>query len=185
MARTSAVAEQLATALTTVLGTDELPVRIRAWDGSTAGPDGAPTVAVRSPQALRRLAWAPGELGLARGYVAGEIDVEGDVFATFAALRSSGRLAVPGHRAGPPARERLRLLRTAARLGAIGREPPPPPEEVDLGARGRRHSRHRDAAAVSHHYDLGNDFYARWLDPDLVYTCASFDSPGATLEQAQ
>ena len=57
----------------------ELPVRIRAWDGSVVGPDGVPTVVVDDPAALRRLLFHPGELGLAQAYVTGEIEVEGDL----------------------------------------------------------------------------------------------------------
>jgi cyclopropane-fatty-acyl-phospholipid synthase len=69
------VADRLATALSAVLGTSEVPVRIRGWDGSLAGPAGAPVLAVRSRRALRRLLWSPGQLGLGRAYVAGEIDI--------------------------------------------------------------------------------------------------------------
>jgi hypothetical protein len=57
----------------------DLPVRVRAWDGSEAGPAGPPTAVLRSPRALRRALWAPGELGLARAYVSGDLDVEGDL----------------------------------------------------------------------------------------------------------
>jgi cyclopropane-fatty-acyl-phospholipid synthase len=57
----------------------DLPVRVRAWDDSEAGPADAPTVVLRSPLALRRALWAPGELGLARAYVSGDLDVEGDL----------------------------------------------------------------------------------------------------------
>jgi cyclopropane-fatty-acyl-phospholipid synthase len=179
------VAPRLAAALGTVLGAAPVPVRIRAWDGSEAGPDGAPTLVVRSRRALRRLVWAPGQLGLGRAYVAGEIDIDGDVFATFAALSSVGRLARTGHPPGPTARERLGLLGTAARLGALGPPPPAPPEEIDLGRRGRRHTRARDAAAVSSHYDVGNDFYALVLGPSMVYSCAVWDDERTGLDAAQ
>jgi cyclopropane-fatty-acyl-phospholipid synthase len=179
------VADRLATALGAVLGTSELPLRLRGWDGSLAGPPGAPVVAVRSRRALRRLLWSPGQLGLSRAYVAGEIDVEGDVFATFAALSSVGRLADTGPMASPTLRERLGLLGTALRLGAIGPEPVPPAEEADLGRIGRRHSRSRDAAAIAHHYDVGNDFYALVLGPSMVYSCAVWASEDAGLEAAQ
>src|SRR5690349_23367000 len=60
-----------------------LPVRLRAWDGSEHGPADAPVVVLRSRKALRRLAWNPGELGLAQAYVTGELDVEGDLFEGF------------------------------------------------------------------------------------------------------
>jgi cyclopropane-fatty-acyl-phospholipid synthase len=179
------VAERLAAALGAVLGTGELPVRLRGWDGSLAGPVGAPVLAVRSRRALRRLLWAPGQLGLARGYVAGEIDIEGDVFATFAALSSVGRLAKTGPMAPATPAERLGLLRTAVRLGAIGPEPTPPPEEADLGRIGSRHSRPRDAAAIAHHYDVGNDFYQLVLGPSMVYSCAVWETPGTGLDAAQ
>src|SRR3954469_15341098 len=119
---TEAVAERLAGALAVVLGVDRLPIRLQAWDGSSAGPDDAPEVVVRSPQAVRRLLWAPGELGLARAYVAGELDAAGeDLYAAFAALSSAGRLA-PGESGGPSVTDRVALLRTGMKLGAGGRE---------------------------------------------------------------
>ena len=67
--------------LTEMLG-DDLPVRVRAYDGTDFGPPDAPaTLVVRSPDALRRIVTAPGELGFARAYVAGDLDVEGDIYA--------------------------------------------------------------------------------------------------------
>ena len=185
MAGRRTVADRLAEALGAVLGTTELPVRLRAWDGSIAGPAGAPVIAVRSRRALRRMLWSPGELGVGRAYVAGEIDMEDDVFATFAALRSDGRLARTGPLPPVTWRERLALLGTAVRLGAIGPEPAPPAEEADLGRVGRRHSRSRDAAAIAHHYDVGNDFYELVLGPSMVYSCAVWESPDVGLEAAQ
>jgi cyclopropane-fatty-acyl-phospholipid synthase len=179
------VAERVARALRTVLRVDELPVRLRAWDGSVAGPDGAPVVVVRSRRALRRLVWAPGELGLARAYVAGEIDVEGDLTAAFAALSSAGRLTPGANASDPTVRERLDLVRTGLSLRVLGREPAPPPEEIRIRGAGRLHSRSRDAEAVSHHYDVGNDFYRLVLGPSMVYSCAVWDSEDAGLEAAQ
>jgi cyclopropane-fatty-acyl-phospholipid synthase len=179
------VADRLAEALGAVLGTTELPLRLRGWDGSIAGPEGAPVVAVRSRRALRRMLWSPGQLGLGRAYVSGEIDVEDDVFATFAALRTAGRLVQGGPPSAVTWRERLALLSTAVRLGAIGPEPAPPAEEADLGRKGRRHSRTRDAAAIAHHYDVGNDFYELVLGPSMVYSCAVWAAPDTGLEAAQ
>ncbi|MGY1802697.1 class I SAM-dependent methyltransferase [Blastococcus sp. SYSU D00922] len=184
MAETTPVAEQLATALTLVLGIDVLPVRLRAWDGSEAGPDGAPLVVVRSPRAVRRLVWAPDEVGLARAYVAGELDVEGDLYAPFAALSGAGRLAPGGHVRLSLA-DRLALVRRGLALGVVGREPAPPREEVRLGRYGRLHSRRRDAAAISHHYDIGNDFYRLVLGPSMVYSCAVWADEAVGLEAAQ
>ena len=178
------VAGQLASALAPILGVDRLPVRLEAWDGTVAGPHDAPLVVVRSPQAIRRLVWSRDELGLARAYVAGEIDVEDDLYAPFAALSRTGRLA-PGDSPAPSLAERLALVRTGLALGVLGREPPPPPEEVRVRRYGRRHSPRRDAAVVSHHYDLGNDFYRLVLGPSMVYSCAVWDDPAAGLEAAQ
>jgi cyclopropane-fatty-acyl-phospholipid synthase len=184
MAEKTTVAERLAAALAPVLGVDRLPVRLRAWDGTEAGPDDAPLVIIRSRQAIRRLVWAPDEVGLARAYVAGELDAEGELYAPFAALSSTGRLA-PGESPGPSVSERLALARTGLALGVIGRQPAPPPEEVRLRRHGRLHSRRRDAAAVSHHYDIGNDFYRLVLGPSMVYSCAVWEHETVGLEAAQ
>jgi cyclopropane-fatty-acyl-phospholipid synthase len=140
---------------------------------------------VRSPVALRRLVWAPGELGLVRAYVAGEIEIEGDVFATLDALSASGRLSSNAAFARPGPRELLGLARTARALGAIGRPPAPPPEEVPACRRGLRHSRERDAAAIAHHYDVGDDFYALILGPTMVYSCAVWTDEATGLDAAQ
>ncbi len=157
---------------------------LRAWDGSCFGPAGEPRVVLRSPQALRRLVWRPDELGLARAYVSGELDVEGDISEGLrhirAVLRDHGRA---------PSKlglgQRLDVLVVLAALGAIGRAPAAPAEEARLA--GVLHSRRRDRAAVAHHYDLGNAFYAALLDPQMVYSCAywSADERGTSLQDAQ
>jgi cyclopropane-fatty-acyl-phospholipid synthase len=89
-------ADRLAKALAIVLGTEEVPLRLRAWDGSEAGPEGAPVLEFRSRRALRRILWSPGQLGLSRAYVSGDIDSPGDIFAAFTALSSAGKFAEPG-----------------------------------------------------------------------------------------
>ncbi|MDJ0456724.1 class I SAM-dependent methyltransferase [Arthrobacter sp. NQ7] len=165
-------AARLEKALAAVLGTEQIPLRLRAWDGSEAGPPDAPVMEFRSRRALRRMLWSPGQLGLSRAYVAGEIDAPGDIFAAFSALSSAGKFAEPGPFRPLSARELWLLLRTAARLGAIGPNPAPPPEEARVAGKGRMHSQRRDAAAISHHYDVGNDFYALVLGPSMVYSCA-------------
>jgi cyclopropane-fatty-acyl-phospholipid synthase len=183
MTQRAGAAARIADALCVVLGVDRLPVRLRAWDGSETGPPDAPLVAVRNRRALRRLVWAPGELGLARAYIAGDLDVEGDLYAPFTALSSAGRLTPGTQAAAPTVAERLALLRTAAALRVLGPPPPPPPEE--LRVRGRRHSKGRDAQAVSSHYDVGNDFYRLVLGPSLVYSCAVWQDPDVGLDAAQ
>jgi cyclopropane-fatty-acyl-phospholipid synthase len=161
-----------------------LPVRIRAWDGSVAGPAGAPVCVVRSRRVLRRLLWSPNELGLAQAYVTGDLDVEGDLAtglrAVWDLVRERG-LGAPRWRPAEMARAALIL----ARLGAIGPRPPAPASQARLT--GRLHSRARDRAAISHHYDLSNDFYSLLLDPHMAYSCAYWtsDEPSYTLTDAQ
>src|SRR3712207_9334828 len=98
MGADESTAEQLATALGTVLGVDDLPVRLRAWDGSVAGPPGAPVVTVRDRRALPRPVSSPGPVGLGRAYGAGELHAEDGVVATPAAPPPAGGAAAT---AGP------------------------------------------------------------------------------------
>ncbi|MGP4086053.1 class I SAM-dependent methyltransferase [Streptomyces sp. KR55] len=167
-----------------VLGTP-IPVRIRAWDGTQAGPPGAPVLVVRNRRALRRLLWKPGELGLARAWVAGDVDVDGDLYAALDLL--AGLIWERGEDARGLA-EALRepevraAVRGLVRLAGPALPPAPPREEV----RRRRHlhTRRSDRRAISHHYDVGNDFYELVLGPSMVYSCAYWEDAG-TLEDAQ
>jgi len=168
----------VAQALEHVLG---LPVRIEAYDGSAAGPvDAAVTVTIRSSKALSHMVSAPGELGMARAYISGEMDIDApDHFTVLQMLA--------GQKIGDLSwKQRLEVLR------AIGPEVlqwvEPPPQEV--GAKRflsglRPHSKNRDAMAISHHYDVSNRFYEWVLGPSMAYTCAVYPSADATLEQAQ
>ncbi|WEB42219.1 class I SAM-dependent methyltransferase [Streptomyces yunnanensis] len=169
-----------------------LPVRIRAWDRSESGPPDAPVLVIRNRRALRRLLFKPGELGLARAWVAGDIDVQGDLYEALDLL--AGLIWERGS-AGPKA-PRAAVLRALARpeIRAAAREllslaglpvPPPPPVEEARPRRGALHSLLRDRQAISHHYDVGNDFYALVLGPSMVYSCAYWETPDATLEDAQ
>lgn len=185
MTKSTGVASLIAKAMAIVLGVEEIPVRLRAWDGSEAGPADAPLVVFGSRRALRRILWSPGQLGLSRAYVAGELDAPGDVFASFAALSSVGKFAETGPFRPLTAGERWTLLTTAVRLGALGPNPARPPEEANVGRHGRRHTRRRDAAAISHHYDVGNDFYAAVLGPSMVYSCAVWNDEETGLDAAQ
>ncbi|MFI0152743.1 class I SAM-dependent methyltransferase [Streptomyces lydicus] len=176
-----------------VLGTP-LPVRIRAWDRSESGPPGAPVLVIRHRRALRRLLFKPGELGLARGWVAGDLDIEGDLYEALDLL--AGLL---WERAATTKAPRAAALRALARpeLRAAAREllslagapvPPTPPAEEVRRRRGPLHTLRRDKEAISHHYDVGNDFYALVLGPSMVYSCAYWgtdEDPDASLEDAQ
>ncbi|MEG3627145.1 cyclopropane-fatty-acyl-phospholipid synthase family protein [Streptomyces poriticola] len=160
-----------------------LPVRIRAWDGSQAGPPGAPVLVVRNRRALRRLLFKPGELGLARGWVAGDLDVDGDLYTTLDLLagliweRDDDARTLGQALRDPEVRAAVRGL---VRLGGPPLPPAPPPEEVRR-RRGHLHTRRTDKRAISHHYDVGNDFYELVLGPSMVYSCAYWDAaPGST-----
>ncbi|GAA2307126.1 cyclopropane-fatty-acyl-phospholipid synthase family protein [Streptomyces kunmingensis] len=170
----------------------ELPVRLRAWDGSEAGPPGAPVLVVRSRRALRRLLWKPGELGLARAWVAGELDVEGDLYGALDVM--AGLIWERDPDADGERRSLLQALKdpevraAAGELAKLaGPYPPPAPPVEEMRRRGRLHlhTKGSDKQAISHHYDVGNDFYELVLGTSMVYSCAYWASPDATLESAQ
>ncbi|MFE2063681.1 class I SAM-dependent methyltransferase [Streptomyces sp. NPDC059467] len=165
-----------------------LPVRLRAWDGSQAGPPDAPTFVVRNRRALRRMLFKPGELGLARAWVAGDLDIEGDLYAALAAVSGlvwergdGGRTLVQALRE-PEVRAAVREL-----LRLAGPPIPPAPPREEVRRRRHLHTRHSDRRAISHHYDVGNDFYEIVLGPSMVYSCAYWGAidDADTLEGAQ
>ena len=160
-----------------------IPVRIEMWDGSTLGPRTDTAIRLESPVALRRLLWAPGELGLSRADVAGDLQLDGSVFDLLelrdALVDNDGEV----HQAGISVRLLPRLLRVARDLDVLGGPPAPPSVEAKLN--GFRHLRGRDAEAISHHYDVGNDFYRLVLGPSLTYSCAYWARDDFTLEDAQ
>ncbi|MFF8779101.1 class I SAM-dependent methyltransferase [Streptomyces sp. NPDC015140] len=165
-ARTGA-AHRLAALVEDALG-GPLPVRLRAWDGTETGPADGPVVVVRSRRALRRLLWQPGELGLAQAYVTGELDVDGDLADGLRRMWAAARERSP-HPPRPGLADRARAATTAVRLGAVGPRPPVPASQARL--RGGLHTKSRDRAAISHHYDLSNDFYRLLLDDTMAYSC--------------
>ncbi|MGW0081284.1 class I SAM-dependent methyltransferase [Streptomyces sp. NPDC003393] len=165
-----------------------LPVRVRAWDGSESGPPGTPTLVVRNRRALRRLLFKPGELGLARAWVAGDLTVDGDLYTALGLL--SGLIWERGEDAGGLARTLRDPRARAAVLGLVklaGPPLPPAPPAEEVRRPGHLHTRRSDKRAISHHYDVGNDFYELVLGPSMVYSCAYWPAPepDATLEQAQ
>ncbi|HYA68076.1 MAG TPA: class I SAM-dependent methyltransferase [Acidimicrobiales bacterium] len=153
----------------------EIPFRIAAYDGSVAGQsDAVATLVIRSPDAFSRIIGRPGELGLSRAYVAGDLDIDGDIYSVLDLDISTSKL-----RLDPAAV--ARLLR-AVGLSAL-RPLPIPAEEARL--RGGIHTRGRDRASISHHYDVSNAFYEAVLGPSMTYSCALFESPADSLETAQ
>ena len=152
------------------------PFTIELWDGSRVpSTRHGPTVTVHSPRAIGHLIRAPGELGLGRAYVCGELDVD-DLDGIVALL---GRWQPPAMGLG----RRLRL--SASALRAAGLRPLPSPPAAELAPSRRHHTKKRDAAAVRHHYDVSNDFFALFLDETMTYSCALFEEGTVTLEDAQ
>src|SRR3954453_5781260 len=157
----------------------DAPIGVEAYDGSRSGPaEASVRLVLRSPKALSYPLTAPSELGLARAFVAGELDIEGDIYEALSILWSD-RI---GHMSWS---DRLNVLRNIDPKAL--RWVDPPPEE--FGARrlrsGLRHSKARDAQAISHHYDVSNTFYEYVLGPSMTYTCACYPGDDATLEEAQ
>jgi cyclopropane-fatty-acyl-phospholipid synthase len=166
---------QVAEIISSVVGAD-VPVRVIGYDGSKAGPDSSElALRINSPRALARLATAPGSLGLARAYVSGEIEVEGDLYELLAAMadltiNDLGRA------------DRLRLARRMIPIWLRHHQPPP---ALECRPPGRLHSKLRDSKAISHHYDVSNRFYEWVLGPSMAYTCAVYPTASSTLEEAQ
>jgi cyclopropane-fatty-acyl-phospholipid synthase len=154
------------------------PLGLRFWDGSELpGPVGAPVLVVNSPRAIARVIHERSELGFGRAWVAGELDVEGDLGETLVLAQRFRGISVSRG-------ELLMALRAARRLGALTlREPEPPAAEVRL--RGRLHSLRRDKQAIQHHYDVSNRFYELVLGPTMVYSCAYFATEHEPLDDAQ
>ncbi len=154
------------------------PFTVEFWNGerlpSTNG-DAGPRFSVRSPQAVAHALAAPGQLGVGRAYVSGELEVS-DLDEVLQLLDSWK----------PPPLDRAakaKLALAAARATGITRPPKRPQSE--LVPSGKFHSKARDARAVRHHYDVGNDFFALFLDESLTYSCGVWNRGAATLGEAQ
>src|SRR5580704_2609151 len=160
----------------------DAPVGFQAFDGSEAGSADAPIkITVKSQTAVAYLAQAPGALGLARAFVSGHLDVEGDMYAALSRMASAQRMGIS-------VSEKLKLLSELGGPRLLLPRLEPPPQEVQVTKRwriGRRHSKQRDANAISHHYDVSNTFYEWVLGPSMAYTCACYQREDFTLEQAQ
>ena len=162
----------------------DVPVEIRGWDGTRIGPVKAPwAIKINNRRGLRRLLWAPNELGFARAYVSGDIEIEGNLLAGMEVLEQiSDPARGPGVRID--AETKKALVKAVLRLGIVGPPPKPPSEEARL-ARWHRHDKRRDAAAISHHYDVGNDFYRLVLGESMTYSCGYWATAEDGLAVAQ
>ena len=153
------------------------PFTVEFWDGTQlpASNSSGPTFYIRSPRAAAHVLRAPGQLGLGRAYVSGEIEVD-DMDAVIALLDSWD----PPSLEGPDKRA---LLLGAVRAAGITKPPPRP--QAELRPSGKRHSKERDAEAVRHHYDVSNEFFEIFLGETMVYSCAIFSRGATTLKEAQ
>lgn len=163
-----------------------MPVRFVAYDGSSAGPeDSEITLELANQRGLAYLLTAPGDLGMARAYVSGDLIIhgvpEGNPYDGMLLLKSKLKFRTPS------ATELVTLLRG---LGLSNLKPPPPPPQEHLPrwrrmVEGLRHSMSRDAEVIHHHYDVSNAFYRHVLGPSMAYTCAVYPDHSASLEEAQ
>ena len=153
------------------------PFGLRFWDGNEvpATEPGSPTLTFTTPRALAHVLRAPGELGLGRAYVAGMIEVDDlDAALLMVDTFEAPRLSVA---------QRVGLA--VALVRACGVVMPPAVPAAELRLRGTRHTIARDRRAVRHHYDVGNDFFALFLDRSMTYSCAYFSGGAQSLEEAQ
>lgn len=158
-----------------ILGKD-LPIEFSAYDGSTAGRVGADKrIDIRTPLALSHVAAAPGELGLARAYISGHLDVHGDMYETLSAFPAVALEDVP-------LTVRLDMI---ARLTGHRLWWPVRPPVQEYRPLGWRHSKKRDRKSVSYHYDVSNRFYRWVLGPSMTYTCAVYPEQKSSLVEAQ
>jgi cyclopropane-fatty-acyl-phospholipid synthase len=153
------------------------PFRVELWDGTALEPTngGGPTFRIASPEALGHVLRAPGQLGLGRAYVAGQLEVD-DMDAALDLLAGWNP---------PPidTRAKADIALAAVKAGALRKLPKVP--EMELRPKGRRHSILRDKRAVTHHYNLSNEYFSLFLDESMTYSCAVWSRGATTLEEAQ
>ena len=132
------------------------PFAVEFWDGSRVeSTSGAgPMFRVRSPRAVAHALRAPGQLGIGRAYVSGDLEVD-DIDLVIDLLNEWKPPPLP-----PVTRARL----IGAALAANGLTVPPAPPKAELRPRGERRTKERDARAVRHHYDLPPEFFSLFLD---------------------
>ena len=151
---------------------------VRLSDGTELPGPADPTfgLVLKHPGALRRMVTPPIELSMGEAFIYGDFDIEGDIFAAFSLIDASLARRFSWT-------ESLDLIRSILALpvsGAgrmVGRGP--------VRLRGALHSRERDRAAVEYHYNVGNDFYALWLDDRMQYSCGYFPTGEENLNTAQ
>ncbi|MFO0878743.1 MAG: cyclopropane-fatty-acyl-phospholipid synthase family protein [Gemmataceae bacterium] len=154
-------------------------IAVRTWDGATWQGNNAPvcTLVMNHPTAVRRMFSPPRMLSLCEAYLYGDIDIEGDIEAFWALIEY---LFVQGLEPG-----RLHRRRVEQELADIPREGPARTSRAAPRMTGELASLERDRRAIASHYDVSNEFYALWLDDEMIYSCAYFTEVDQSLEQAQ
>ena len=133
-----------------------VPLRINLWSGRTFDLGPEPRVTMTVPTARAlRYLVSPNLMKLGEAYVEGYIKVEGSLRDVFEVGERFARS----------------VSQRAASFAPLGRL--------------RRHTRRKDKAAIQYHYDVSNEFYKLFLDRNMVYSCAYFESEQDALEQAQ
>lgn len=162
---------------------DRREFNVRYWDGTVEGGGRARrpfTLRIERPGALRRMLLPPNELSIIEAYLSGDVDIDGRVedAATLGdainhRIRSPRTLgSIVKHLMALPRDGTVEMVRAARAERSVERT-------------GSQHQKARDRAAVQYHYDIGNDFYQLWLDQRMVYSCAYFETPDTSLEDAQ
>jgi cyclopropane-fatty-acyl-phospholipid synthase len=153
------------------------PFAIEFWDGSTLPPTngGGPTFRLRSRKAVGHALRAPGQLGIGRAYVTGDIAVDD--------LDDAMQVVLNWQAPSVERKDQARLALAAAR--AAGPMLPPARPTAELKPKGRLHSITRDRRSVRHHYDLPPEFFRLFLGDSMTYSCAIFSRGATTLEEAQ
>lgn len=150
---------------------------IELWDGTRwpaeAGQFRRFTWKINAPGILRAALGSDNQLALAEGYIYNDFDIEGDIESIFPLADYLSNLGA------------MRKLRLTALLRKLPSSPEKHSHEHAASLHGREHSKKRDRQAIHYHYDVSNDFYRLWLDPNMVYSCAYFHRATDNLAAAQ
>jgi len=159
---------------------------VEFWDGTVDAPQRTRprfTLVLRRSGALRRMLLPPSELSVAHAYMFDDVDYLGDLESAVEVVQAA--VNHPSIEGG--------VARLIPLLMALPRDNVSPEDAAAASGRqlhrgrwaGKRSSPGRDAAAVRFHYDVGNDFFALWLDRRMVYSCAYFETGTEDLDAAQ
>ncbi len=156
-------------------------VAVRLWDGTVWRPGSGSaeptrcTLALQHPGALRKMFLPPSDLNIGEAYIYNDFDIEGEI-EVISPLIGCLIDARPG---------KMQLLRYGKRLLSLPNIGQPRSRDVAVKIRGGLHSKERDRQVTNYHYDRSNDFFALWLDPRMIYSCAYFATPDDDLGTAQ